>query len=497
MSSGFGYVLSNPEFYMLISDGLTNRSYTVERETTHIYQNMSDPDDDRMDTDSDSSYRGDTTDYDSPIEDTDKEILDLTSDAETYDDDGDVDMADLTDDYSSDTNSESSSDDTKADPPSPVYEEVRWHEGDAILRKIGLERLNEKGYVNLDMISTDRTFGYAGNRALNAARWRAKIDVRIGMYHRVEEPPSVKSKKKGKHRKLDDFHRIHPVFRQDNWSSDDLLIGGYTFNKLKPVLQLATLLLEDETMIGYIFAMLDVSSHKETTLPGVQKRLGRKVHWFEKRNNLSEAEKRTVWDELYTLGQNLWWTDKDMTGKENSLHGYTWGDRGSIEIVLNKRLIDYVCREASPIEDAIDWNPGSDMESARLRVMFNLATTMVHEVMHALWRNKYFPAFEPYYMDTRAAELGFQWEQLLYTGQIDNPTQDRGSPYVSSEKITVEKTFTDVHTDPDYQQMASTRNRQYRKSPHEPQEMGVKRHTSRLCCGNELCTKFLHARVLE
>jgi hypothetical protein len=203
MSSGFGYVLSNPEFYMLISDGLTNRSYTVERETTHIYQNMSDPDDDRMDTDSDSSYRGDTTDYDSPIEDTDKEVLDLT------------------DDYSSDTDSESSSDDTEADPPSPVYEEVRWHEGDAILRKIGLERLNEKGYVNLDMISTDRTFGYAGNRALNAARWRAKIDVRIGMYHRVEEPPSVKSKKKGKHRKLDDFHRIHPVFRQDNWSSDD------------------------------------------------------------------------------------------------------------------------------------------------------------------------------------------------------------------------------------------------------------------------------------
>jgi hypothetical protein len=170
---------------------------------------MSDPADDRMDTDSDSSYHGDTTDYDS-LDDTDKEILDLSSDAETYDDadddDEDTDMADLTDDYYSDSDSESSSEDTEADPPTPVYEEVRWHEGDAILRKIGLERLNEKGYVNLDMISTDRTFGYAGNRALNAARWRAKIDVRIGMYHRVEEPPSVKSKKKGKHRKLDDFH---------------------------------------------------------------------------------------------------------------------------------------------------------------------------------------------------------------------------------------------------------------------------------------------------
>jgi len=64
-------------------------------------------------------------------------------------------------------------------------------------------------------------------------------------------------------------------------------------------------------------------------------------------------------------------------------------------------------------------------------VMFNLATTLVHEVLHALWRNKYAPDLEPFYMDTRAAELGFQWEQLLYSGQIDNPTSDRGSPYVS------------------------------------------------------------------
>jgi hypothetical protein len=455
MSSGLGYVLSNSEFYMLINDGLTRRSYTVERKTTHIYLNMSDPADDRMDTDSDSSYRGDTTDYDSPLEDIDEEILDLTSDAETYDDedddeeddeededdseDDDVDMADLTDDYYSDSDSESSSEDTEADPPTPVYEEVRWHEGDAILRKIGLDRLNEKGYVNLDMISTDRTFGYAGNRALNAARWRAKYDVQIGMHHTIEEPPNVKSKKKGKYGKLDEYHRIHPIFRQDNWSSDDLLMGHYTFNKLKPVLQLATLLLEDETMVGYIFAMLDISSHREITLPGVQKRLGRKVHWFEKRNNLSQAEKQTVWKELYDLGQNLWWTDKQMTGKEDSLHGFTWGERGSIEIVLNKRLIDYVCREASPVEDAIDWKPGSDVNSARLRVMFNLAITMVHEVMHALWRNRYYPAFEPYYRDTRAAELGFQWEQLLYTGQIDNPTQDRGSPYVSPETFTAGK----------------------------------------------------------
>ncbi|KEQ73237.1 hypothetical protein M436DRAFT_22099, partial [Aureobasidium namibiae CBS 147.97] len=177
--------------------------------------------------------------------------------------------------------------------------------------------------------------------------------------------------------------------------------------------------------VGYIFAMLDVSSHKEITLPGVEKRLGRKVYWFERRLNLTEAERQSVWKDLYELSENLWWVEVDLTNEKEKVHGYTIGCRGSIEIHLNKQDTDCACREVQCAEDAVEWQPGSNESSARLRVMFNLATTLVHEVLHALWRN-----FEPYYMDTRAAELGFQWEQLLYSGQIDNPTSDRGSPYI-------------------------------------------------------------------
>jgi hypothetical protein len=384
--------------------------------------------DDRMDTDSNSSDQSDV-----PLDDIDQEILGLTSDAETYDDE-DIGM----EDYSSSSDNESYSDGAELETPSPPpatapCAEIKWHEGDPILRKIGLETLNDKGYVNLETICTDRTFGYSGDRALKAARWRAKHEVQIGLHHQVEESTKGKSKK-GKYGRLDDFHRIHPIFRQDNWNSDDLLLGSEKnclFKKLKPVLQLATLLLEDETMVGYIFGMLDVGSHKEITFPGVEKRLGRKVYSFEKRNNLSEAERQIVWKEFYELSANLWWTEEEISTDKEKLHAYTWGGRGSIEIVLDKHYIDCVSREVSAVEDATDWTPGSDGESARLRVMFNLATTMVHEVMHALWRNKHFPDYEPYYMDTRAAELGFQWEQLLYSGQIDNPTQDRGSPYVS------------------------------------------------------------------
>jgi hypothetical protein len=448
--SGLGCLLRRLDFDTLLPDRSPWCSSLLNLRLQISFQNMSNSDDDRMDTDSGDSDHSDTERHDSPLDDTDREILDLNSDAEAYDEEMDLDDSDYEDD--SDTGDESYNDDQNLVTPPPVLSllaETKWHEGDPILRKIGLERLNDKGYINLETICTDQSFGYSGERALQAARWRAKLEVQVGLYHRVEKP--TKSKSKGKFGKLDDFHRIHPIFRQDNWSSDDLLSKNHVFNKLKPVLQLATLLLEDENMAGYIFAMLDVDSHKEITLPGVQERLERKVHWFEKRNNLSKAERQEVWKNLYELGENLWWTDKEMTGKEENLHGYTHGERGSIEIVLNKQMVDYVCREASPVEDAADWNPGSDVESARLRVMFNLATTVVHEVMHALWRNKYFPDFEPYYMDTRAAELGFQWEQLLYSGQIDNPTGDRGSPYVSSPTTTAGWIYTNIHTDSDYQ----------------------------------------------
>jgi hypothetical protein len=236
------------------------------------------------------------------------------------------------------------SDDENFGTPPPVLSllsETKWHEGDPILRKIGLERLNDKGYIDLETICTDRSFGYSSDRALQAARCRAKLEVKVGMYHRVEKP--TKTKSEGKYGKLDDFHRIHPIFRQDNWSSDNSLSKDHVFDKLKPVLQLASLLLEDENMVDYIFAMLDVDSHKEITLPGVQERLKRKVHWFEKRNNLNEAERKTVWKYFYELGENSWWIDKEVTGKEENLHGYTQGERGSIEIVLNKQMVDYIC----------------------------------------------------------------------------------------------------------------------------------------------------------
>lgn len=394
--------------------------------------------DDWMDIDS-----SDSGNDDPGLNEIDMEILDSVGEVETdEDEDMDLDNSDSNsvEESDTDTDEEPYDDDTEItdrghSPPVLNHgSKTEWHDGNSLLKNIGLEKLHDKGYVNLYEIRTDRTFGYSRDRSLSAARWRAKYEVQKGLCVQVNEPHTTKRKKEEVYGKLDEFHRIHPIFRQDNWTIDDLLLGTESnclFNKLKPVLQLATLLLEDENIVGHIFSMLDVDSHKEITLDGIEEDLGEKAFWFERRHNLSEKERQTVWRELYELSKSLRWTEEE--GLDS--HGCTKGPRGSIEIVLNKRHIDEVCREVSCIEDAIDWTPGSDEDSARLRVKFLLASTMVHEVMHALWRNKYYPNHEPFHMDTITAELGFQWEQLTFSGIIDKPTEDRGSPYVSIHAI--------------------------------------------------------------
>ncbi|KAH0294084.1 hypothetical protein KCU62_g593, partial [Aureobasidium sp. EXF-3399] len=84
-------------------------------------------------------------------------------------------------------------------------------------------------------------------------------------------------------------------------------------------------------------------------------------------------------------------------------------------------------RGVSPASFAIQWTPGTDGESARLRYSLVCAIALVHEVMHAFWdvRGDYpeegilaeAPP-EPFYMDTRIAELGFQWQTLVLGGEF-------------------------------------------------------------------------------
>jgi hypothetical protein len=308
---------------------------------------------------------------------------------------------------------------------------VDWNPEDLMLRRISLRRLNRKGYINLERTKKDKAFGFGSDRSLKAARWRAAKDVARGLTQYVDEPlgPDIK--------KLHSFHRIHPIFRWHNWDCDALYdrTNG-RFHALEPVLQLATLLLEDHSTVAYISSMLDISSHKRITWGETEERLGRKVYCFEKRQDVSDAERVMVWKELQSLSENIWWNDFRVKPGENWIHASTQyiSSEEPIEMHINAEYLDVLCGDDSPIQNAIPWMPGSDRESAYLRSQWMLAMTLVHEVMHALWFYKHQNRPEPFQLDVRTAELGFLWENLMFSGNVDNAVAtepDAGCPYVS------------------------------------------------------------------
>jgi hypothetical protein len=59
-----------------------------------------------------------------------------------------------------------------------------------------------------------------------------------------------------------------------------------------------------------------------------------------------------------------------------------------------------------------------DEVSCLLRLHFQLATTLVHELVHALWNAVFGTALEPFYRDHRYAEVGWTYECLLAGGAI-------------------------------------------------------------------------------
>lgn len=312
-----------------------------------------------------------------------------------------------------------------------------WHDSEPLLQHFTLEDLNARGYINLETICTDASFGYATRRALPAARWREQrglIATGTGEATKIIDKKAA-SAGKSKQQRLGKYYRIHPLLHPDMWDFAEMEEKSTGFwEALRPVFQLATLLLEHDDMIGYIIGLLDITKHKRIDHPEAEKRRGEKLFWFEKRENPSNEEKLQAWMELHELTKTLWWREFRFV-EVPSTHGLTNSRNGSELIFINAKYFDILCRGELATAGARSWFPGSDEDSARLRVQFVLAVTMVHEIIHALWWKKFPDLKEPFYRDTRASETGWQWEMLLFTGLIDGLGKEYGFPYVSRSSL--------------------------------------------------------------
>ena len=302
----------------------------------------------------------------------------------------------------------------------------------SFMKAITIEQLNEEGYINLDSVETDEGFGYAKTRRLPAARWRqalndtkAAASTLLGMTQPMSIPPREE---------IVEVNRIHPVFAREHWARiPDLYESKYgQWEDFLPVLKLATLLLEEESQIGFLVGLLDIERHKVINNAEAIMRAKRPLHSFEARKNPSRDQVIAVWRDLMNL--KVIWRELDESDENHKgLHGLTMlREDNTITLDLNPTYFDILIRFIPvPEYTPVDWEPGTDEVSARLRTQWLCAVTIVHELMHALWFNKFELRAEPFYTDTRVAELGWQWEQEMFSGNPEPQTRELACPYVS------------------------------------------------------------------
>jgi len=264
---------------------------------------------------------------------------------------------------------------------------------DPLLTQIGLDELNNRGYINLHDASIDLSFRNCSD------------------------------------------DEIHPLFQRGRWSQKDL--ATMDFDALRPTLRLASRLLQCNTSIYYLSAILDQANYG--TIDPKYLRPESNPNWFRVPDNLSTEKKlatRAALDDLVT--RTTWQLlDSKVYPDIAGMTRLHWvpvdppivgmPQIRTTKLYLASIFIDILCRGVSPASFAVEWTPGTDAESARLRYSLVCAIALVHEVMHAFWnvRGEYPEEGiltegppEPFYMDTRIAELGFQWQTLVLGGEF-------------------------------------------------------------------------------
>ena len=96
---------------------------------------------------------------------------------------------------------------------------------------------------------------------------------------------------------------------------------------------------------------------------------------------------------------------------------YSKSEKALVEI--NEDFLDILSGRQQVHDYSMSWEPGTDVESARLRTQVALAITIVHEFAHAIWfciNKKY--KVDPYLRGHFINELGFELEHMLFSGLI-------------------------------------------------------------------------------
>lgn len=339
-----------------------------------------------------------------------------------------------------------------------------WHKHDPVLRRFSLPYLNDNGFINLDKITSE------DNMVDDFGQEHAKTFSSKGYYS-----PTAPQ-------------HYHPLFGRSQWRQKDL--NDEEFQRLEPVFQLATLLLEEGSMAGWMHAMMDGLRHRQV------RGKDRSYKWFRTDRTMTRYNHYQLWgalnnlvamhfwklgDTLNCFGETDWFSfhdeaEKDIDPKPSPQPGDGDGENNEeylsdpmdeddedgedypsdpmdedddnegddqddedegddqddkdedqekspekfiVRSLVHKSLVDLLLEREDLSKFCKTWMPGTDLESLKMRIKVLLAITLVHELMHSLFMNTNRKQEEPFYMDTRVAELGFQWERELFGSRMD------------------------------------------------------------------------------
>lgn len=186
---------------------------------------------------------------------------------------------------------------------------------DPLIGGLGLKHLYENGHINLLIIpAPDPRFEY-GDHTTPAVAYREY--KRTGIKNAAGKVTIP----------VEEELYIHPIFSRDMWETQELASHSLPhWNALKPVWQLATLVLEERVMSGFLCGMLDRKSHHEIRPP-----LGaRKFYWFEAKQNPTQEELWDLWDTIWSLtGVVKFGALENKTDRDHTTSGISMPDKTS------------------------------------------------------------------------------------------------------------------------------------------------------------------------
>lgn len=178
-------------------------------------------------------------------------------------------------------------------PPSPELPRLRntvpypyLDTDDPLIKSFGLDFLLQNGYMNLYSIpDPEPGFGYGKHTTPAVAFRQYKETGRNADAGTVAFP-------------VKEEYYIHPIFSRDRWNLHEL---GSSYmphwDALRPVWQLATLLLEEKVMSGFLCGMLDKSTHRDIN----EIFDGQKLYSFKAKQNVTQTELWVLWDKIWRL----------------------------------------------------------------------------------------------------------------------------------------------------------------------------------------------------